>query len=58
MERYLKLYHYEPHKQLVRTMMKLEKKHEKTNPNAVITLRRLEKKWLSFARKLKEGLGV
>jgi len=37
-------------------MAKQEKKHEKTNPKAVLTLRRIEKKWASLALTLKKIL--
>ena len=60
-ERHLTTDHYEPHKKLVRQMMKEEKKHQKIsdkNPKAVLTLRRIEKKFASLSRKLKWLLGM
>jgi len=49
---------YDPHKKLIRAMMKCERQHQKINPKAVIRLRRLEKKWAGMARKLRFYLGV
>jgi len=56
--RYVSLYPFEQHKGLVKNMMKCEKAHEKTNPKALVKLRRIEKKYTSLAHKLKWLLGI
>jgi len=58
LNRYVTLYPFEQHKGLVSGMMKCEKVHEKTNPKALVKLRRIEKKYTSLTRKLKWLLGV
>jgi hypothetical protein len=57
LNRYVTLDTFEAHKGLVKGMMKCEKIHEKTNPKATIKLVRLEKKFISFSRKLRRLLG-
>ena len=58
LSRYVTLYPFEQHKGLVKSMMKCEKTHKKTNPKALLNLRRIEKKYTSLTRKLKWLLGV
>jgi len=48
---------YEPHKGLVKAMIKCEKMHEKTNPKATLKLVRIEKKYASLVHKLREQVG-
>lgn len=54
---YVTVDNFEAHKGLLKGMMKCEKAHEKTNPKATLKLLRLEKRYMSFAKKLKRFVG-